>query len=251
MKRFRCLTIVFLSAAMLLVGTAFAYADEYALDYTVTYDGKTLHANYDQEAFDKIADSIEPGDSITYTATYENKSGKMTDWFMKAAVLKTLENDTAVGGGYFGTLKNSNPDSTAPSVLFDNTSAGGGNDSDTAAKAGLTQLTSSTEEYFSIGRLKANQKGTATLSIRFDGESENNDYKSTAGQLMMQFAVVEIASDKTIVPNDKDSSTSSSNTRTGDDMNLILTIAVMTAALLLAVLAFISFMRDRKKGEQA
>ena len=42
-----------------------------------------------------------------------------------------------------------------------------------------------------------------------------------------------------------------SSTKTGDNFNPLLAIAALTAALLAALLAILSYFRDRKDGEEA
>ena len=240
MKRVRLLTTLCLIAAMAFAMTSVSYADEYTVSYSCAYDGADITTNFDQAAYDSLVSELEPGDSIQYIATYFNHSDKKTRWFLKTDVLKSLEEGTADGGGYLGSLKNSNQDASAPEVLFDNTLAGG---DEAATEGGMKELTNATEEYFSIGTLKAGQKGTVTMNVRFDGETENNDYEDTAGKLFMQFAVEDTS--------DGNRTVQENQTKTGDSSSIALMVAVMIAALLAAVLAILSYRKDRKGGDQA
>ena len=244
MKTLKYFTLFLLTAVMAFAVTSVSYADEYSVNYSCSYNGTEITTNFNQDEFDKIVGALEPGDSIKYVATYSNNSNSETDWYLRASVLKTLENGTAEGSGYIGSLTNASPDSSAPEILFNNTQAGG---TTSVPIEGLKQLTVATGEFFSTGKLKAGEKGVITMTVRFDGESENNDYEKTAGKLLLQFAVEDsnhdVAAQKTPA--------ASSKTKTGDSANLLLAIALMTAALLAILLAIINYRRDRKAGDQA
>ena len=111
---------------------------------------------------------------------------------------------------------------------------------------GLHQATNATKEWFYIQKLNKGQKAYTELYVKFDGESEVNDYMDTYGKLMVAYAV---ELDKAGTGDSKKAATSS--TRTGDPMNLLMTVLAMTLSLLLAVLLIMSLRRDRKDGEQA
>ena len=81
------------------------------------------------------------------------------------------------------------------------------------------------------------QAGYTELYVKFDGETEVNDYMDTAGKLLLAYAV---ELDKTPPPGNK--------VKTGDDSNLLLYLAVMTAALLMLILTILSFMKDRREA---
>ena len=90
-----------------------------------------------------------------------------------------------------------------------------------------------------------NQSGKTILHVTFDGESEVNDYMDTQGALMVKYAVEKKA------PGSK-TKIIYSHTKTGDPMNLLLIIALMSAALLIAILAILSWKRERREeGDEA
>ena len=244
MKTLKYFTLFLLTAAMALAMTSICYANEYSVDYSCSYNGSEITTDLDQDEFDKILGALEPGDSIKYTATYSNDSDKDTYWYLKTSVLESLENGTAEGSGYIGSLTNKNPDKNAPGVLFDNIQVGG---SSNVPIEGLKQLTTATGDYFCIGELKAGESGVVTMSVQFDGESENNAYEDTAGKLLLQFAVED--SNQEVTP--QKTPAASTKTKTGDSVNLLLMIALMTAALLAILLTIINYRRDRKAGDQA
>ena len=109
---------------------------------------------------------------------------------------------------------------------------------------GLHQATNATEEWFFIQKLKQGQKAYTELYVKFDGESEVNDYMDTYGKLEVAYAV---ELDKA----GKHKKTTSSSTRTGDTTNLLWPMLLMTAALLTAILTLLSRRKDRKEGDEA
>ena len=87
------------------------------------------------------------------------------------------------------------------------------------------------------------QKAYTELYVKFDGETEVNDYMDTYGKLKVAYAVELENAGKT-------TNKVSGATSTGDDSNLLMLIAIMTLAALLALLTIMSWLRDRKEGEQ-
>ena len=99
-------------------------------------------------------------------------------------------------------------------------------------------------DYFFIQELKPYQSGQTVLHVSFEGESEVNDYMDTEGALMVKYAVEKKAKGekKTIY----------SHTKTGDNMDLLKLLALMSAAVLVAILAILSWRRDRREdGDEA
>ena len=76
--------------------------------------------------------------------------------------------------------------------------------------------------------------------MKFDGETEVNDYMDTAGELLLAYAV---ELDNT-TPAEKEKH---KKVKTGDESNLLLYIAMMTAALLMLILTILSYMKDSRE----
>jgi len=223
-----------------------AFAVNYPLDDgTCSFDGESLNASFDDGSLvDRIA-GLEPGDSLEYTVTYSNDSDVTVDYYMLAKTLQTLEEskDVAENGGYRFVLKDTGPN--GETVLFDNSKVGG--DTIIANLEGLQQATNATQEYFHINQLKPGQQAKTYLRVEFEEETQANDYMDTIGDLRVAYAV-ELAPKQ---GNPPDKKIYEHNPRTGDTTSLLKYILMMTAAVLVGLLAFISWRKDRKEGEKA
>ena len=167
-------------------------------------------------------------------------------------VLETLEknNNQAENGGYTYLLKNVGYDGTE-TILFNNDKTVGGTNSNEKGYTipeGLKQATNATGEFFFIQTLAAGESGKTILHVSFDGESEVNDYMDTQGALMVQYAVEPV---QKITKTEKKNKVKTvySHAKTGDPMSLLKVILIMSAALLVAILAIFSWRRDRRKKE--
>lgn len=216
------------------------------------YDGQEITSDFDSSGADVTQSHLEPGDEVDYVVTYTNKSNETTEWYMVNEVLDTLEKNSnqAENGGYTYLLQNVGPDGTK-TTLFDNEkTVGGKNDNEEKGydlPEGLKQATNATGEYFFIQELKPNQSAKTILHVSFDGESEVNDYMDTEGALMVKYAV-----EKKTTGTNKKVKTIYSHTKTGDTMDLLKFIALMSAALLVAILAILSWRKDRREdGDEA
>lgn len=241
----RILTLL-ISAAMVILMSAPAFANNNVLESgTCKYNGTTLKANFSSgDLVTRIA-SLEPGDSLEYTVTYSNDSNDTVDYYMLADTLQTLEDSKSVAenGGYRFVLRDSGPQ--GETVLFDNSKVGG-DKLKTVKLEGLHQATNATQKYFHIHRLKPGEKGTTYLRVEFDEETEANDYMDTAGALRIGYAVEKVSSGK-----GSQNPAVESHPRTGDTFDLLKYIVIMTLALLVGILAFISWRKDRKDGDEA
>ena len=187
---------------------------------------------------------------MTIQVTYANDSDVTTHWYMENEVLQTLEDsgEAAENGGYTYRLTNKGPSGTTD--IFSNEESSnegtvGGTDSSVDGREGLEQATNATEEWFFIETLEPGQSGTTELYIGLEGESEVNDYMGTMGELRIAYAV-ETVEDETIVKH-----IPGKRVNTGDSTNLILSIAAFLGAILLLILAVLSYRKDRKDGEEA
>lgn len=246
MKHRNRICILLTCAALMLFMAVPAFAVNYPLnDGTCVFDGDSLNANYDDGTLvDRIA-GLEPGDSLEYTVTYSNDSDVTVDYYMLAKTLQTLEQskDVAENGGYRFVLKDIGPN--GETVLFDNSKVGG--DTVIANLKGLQQATNATQEYFHINQLKPGQSAKTYLRVEFEEETQANDYMDTIGDLRIAYAV-ELPPTKGDVPDKK---TYENHPKTGDTTDILKYILMMTAAVLVGLLAFISWRKDRKEDEKA
>ena len=247
MKHRNKILILLTCAALMLFMAVPAFAVNYKLDDgTCEFDGDSLNANFDNGTLvDRIA-GLEPGDSLEYTVTYSNDADVTVDYYMLAKTLQTLEEskDVAENGGYRFVLKDIGPN--GETVLFDNSKVGG--DTIIANLEGLQQATNATQEYFHINQLKPGQSAKTYLRVEFEEETQANDYMDTIGDLRIAYAVELTPKKGGDVPKKK---VYEHNPKTGDTSDFLKYILMMTAAVLVGLLAFISWRKDRKEDKKA
>ena len=235
--------ITLLAVAALMVGmTVTASANEYHYDdATCVFNGTDMKISYPSGNLQEVISHMEPGDSVDLLVTYKNNSEYKTEWYMKNEVLETLEDnkDVAENGGYTYVLQNISPNKTR-TTLFDNSEVGG--EAKVADLEGLKQATNATDKYFFIQTLKPHESGQTHVKVVFDGETEVNDYMDTKGALNLAYAVE--------IPGDN-GTTHESNPKTGDSFDIMKYVLLMTAALIIGIIAVIGWRRERKDGEQA
>lgn len=215
-----------------------------AVNGNVTFNGKKMVSDFRS---DKIAASVadmQPGDSAEFTVTFKNAADFTTDWYMLNDVIDTLEelNGESTGGkdpqngAYTYTLSYTSQGEGMPEVIFSNDSVGGDTPSNVPLK-GLHQATSATSKYFFLTTLKPGQSGKVSLSVKLDGETDNNSYMDTDAKVKLSFAV-----EKTGTGGTPDTP------KTGDVFNFLPLIMLIAAAVLLAIV-FVKYRKDDKEGE--
>lgn len=177
-------------AALLFFGNgATVRAEDYeGGDWKVEFTGEEMVNNFSSEDISDAVYSLLPGDSVTISMNLENKSSRTTEWYMTNRVLSSLEDhsDQARGGAYVYRLSYTGQ-SGEEIVFFDSSTIGG--DRDSAAGEGLHEAVENMDEYFGLDTLAPGGKGTVTLSVALDGESQGNTYQNTLADLSMSFAV--------------------------------------------------------------
>ena len=209
---------------------------------TYTFDGNTITDSGGQDI--TIEELLEPGDDVTINYTYTNDSDDTTYWYMENTILKTLE-EKADTGGY--TYKLTDGDN----VIFDSDTIGGDGETSSGVNEGLLGVNDAItgdadEAWFFIRELGAHQTGHSTLYVALDGESQANSYEGTTGKLQVNYAVEKQAPGEDVIINNP-----GTTTKTGDAFNPLFALAALTAAILAALLAILSYFRDRKDGEEA
>ena len=109
MKRTKLFTLL-LTLTMVLAMSQMVFADDYtAKGGTYTYNGTDIERTEGQ-AISEAVSQLEPGDTVKITLTYKNDTSDTTEWYMENTVLKTLEEEAGMDGGYTYVLSNIGPD---------------------------------------------------------------------------------------------------------------------------------------------
>ena len=242
MKKMSKITTLLLTLITVLMMSQAAFAESTPVNGgTYTYNGSAITTSGVTNMAATLS-GLEPGDSITITQTYVNSSDNETEWYIRNEILDTLETSKSMNGGYSYKLV------SGGQTLFDS-EAVGGNGSE-SGKSGLLQINDAVtgenagEKWIHIDTLKAGAKGTTTLTVALDGESQTNVYQNTNGKLDIQYAVENKEKEGETIYKTK-------SVDTGDTTSLVMPIAVFAAAVVLLVLAVLSYRKDRKDGEEA
>ena len=243
MKKMSKITTLLLTLITVLMMSQAAFAESTPVNGgTYTFNGSKISTS-NVTSLTATLQGLEPGDSITITQTYVNDSDNQTEWYIRNEILDTLESTKDMNGGYTYKLV------SGGQTLFDS-EAVGGRDSE-SDEMGLKQLNDAItgenagEKWIHIDTLKSGAKGTTTLTVALDGESQANVYQATNGTLDIQYAVEDTAKEGEPIYKTKKA------VDTGDTTSLILPIAAFLAAAALLVLAIMSYRKDRKDGEEA
>ncbi|MBR3376768.1 MAG: hypothetical protein IKG44_03700 [Mogibacterium sp.] len=245
MKRNRSIYTLILTLAMsfvMVMGmTLSVSAESDVVTGSCYFDGSNIVCDFDSNVVAETVKGLEPGDDVTFTVEYTNEYKGKTHWYMRNETIETLEQsyDKAENGGYTYTLTNVAPDGSRE-VLFDNSTVGGeytlGSHKAKTSRGtdntgeGLHQATNASDDWFFVQTLKKGQSGRTELYVKFDGETEVNNYMDTNGSLLLAYAV------------EKDTG----RIKTGDETNVLKYIAVMLAAFLMLILTILSYRKDRK-----
>ena len=236
--------IAFLMAMTIVLAAPYAaFAEEYSVDDAAcSFDGSEISSNFESSDLATYLSHLEPGDKLDYQVTYTNNSGKTTEWYMLNDVLETLEEskDAAENGGYTYVLKNIGPDGTE-TTYFDNSEVGG--ETKTGGLEGLHQATNATRDYFFIQQLAPGQSGKTSLHVELDGETQVNDYWDTKGVVRLAYAVEIVEPGQRVIQDGA--------TRTGDPLDLMEGLLVMSLAFMIGLVALLSRRKDRKDGDEA
>ena len=244
MKRMRRFAVLLLALATILVTSQAVLAETQNVDGgEFVFNGSSI-TNADGYTADP-GTRLEPGDTLTITYTYTNKDKESdkTEWYLSNRILETLEEGAAAGGGYSYTLVNHGKD-TGDVTLFSSDAVGG---QDKSIDEGLLQVNDAItgdgdEKFFHIDTLSYGESGTTQIIVKLEGESQPNSYFDKIGELGVAYAVEKIA---------PEGETIYKYVKTGDDNNLLLSAAIFLGAVILLILAILSFRKDRKDGEEA
>ena len=242
MKKINRFTTLLLTLMTVLMMSQAAFAESYD-GGTFSYDGSRINNSKAAATFDEEIANLQPGDEMTFTFTYKNDSDESTEWYLENKVVKTLEEQDAVNGGYTYELVNDGKEKGHVEIFRSKAVAGYEDANQDKADKGLTSATNATEDWLYIDTLKPGQSGKTTLKVALDGESQPNSYENRNGQLRIAYAVEETAVGEDVIKRRV--------VDTGDETNLFIPVAAFVGAMILLILAILSYRRDRKDGEEA
>lgn len=239
MRMRKAIIVMTLALGLLLGLPAFACAESTTVNGHCYFNGDDIVGDFNSNTIADKVRGLEPGDDVTFKVEFKNSYDETTNWYMRNEVIKTLEQsfDRTENGGYTYRLTHITPEGERQDI-FDNSEVGG--EAKPGGMEGLFQATNATDEWFFIQKLAQGQKAYTELYVKFDGETEVNDYMDTYGQLGVEYAV---ELDK--------AGAKKHTTRTGDDANLLWPIIMLIGAALLGTLTLLSWRKDRKEGSKA
>lgn len=232
-KKILCLAMM----VIMVVGTTMtANAEDFkgSQDWLADFTGEKIESNFTSAAISDEILQILPGDTITLEVSIQNSFEDETDWYMTNEVLETLEEskDAAEGGAYTYILNYHGADGTVKELYNSDTVGGEGNVGEDLE--GLHQATDSLEDYFFLERLDKGEKGTVSLFVKLDGETQGNDYQDTLARLQMNFAVEKVAGPIVV--------------QTGDATNMMMYAGMAFVAGV--ALFFVAFLNSRRNREE-
>lgn len=226
-------------------------------EVSLTSDNK-MKSNFETSEINDTVSGLQPGDTITFTIALANNNAKAADWYMSNKVRSAMEEN---GGGAYSYDLVYRDENGQETVLFSNDRLGGEGET----TQGLQSATAGLEEYFYLDTLKTGQKGTVSLKIGLDGESQGNAYQTGWADMQMQFAV-ELTDNNGGGSGSSGGSGSGSSgsggsgsgngsgstqaqiVKTGDEANAVIWILGMGASgLLFLLLGFYTLSRNRKE----
>ena len=245
-KLFRSLLLVGLVASLAVPARADTLYGGSGWKVTFTEDSK-MESNFKTADLDRAVYSMQPGDEMILSLALENGNKTATDWYMKNEVLSSLEEGSVGRGGAYTYVLTYAAQDGGETVLFSSDTVGGDS---TEGGEGLHEATGALEEYFYLDTLKTGQKGTVTLKVGLDGETQGNDYQNTLADLQMNFAV-ELNPSGT-APSTPGGRGVGTVVKTGDDTALTpLILAATVSGILLLVLCVYGRKRQRNAEQEA
>ena len=242
MKKMSKITTLLLALMTVLMMCQAAFAESYD-GGTFSYNGSSISNSKAAATIDQAISNLEPGDSMTFTFTYKNDSDVSTEWYLENQVVKTLEEQGGVNGGYTYELVNNGKKEGRVVIFSSKAVAGQSSENPDKTDQGLKSATNATGDWLYIDTLAAGQSGSTTLTVALDGESQANSYQNTNGQLRIAYGVEDTAVGEDIIKH--------KGVNTGDTTNLIVPVAAFIGAMILLILAILSYRKDRKDGEEA
>ena len=232
-------------------------ARDIPVEWTVTFtSGGNMSSTFKSGEINQKVSEMQPGDRTKFEVTLKNEYGEATDWYMKNAVLSSLEESVknASGGAYTYVLSYTDP-SNQTKELFNSDTVGGTKEQAESAD-GLKEATVGREDWSYLYKLGTGASGKVQLDVALDGVTQGNNYQDTVADIMLEFGVEvmspapspSVTPAPTIIPS---TNTGKVGTlvKTGDDSRPLLYIILAgIAGVVLLVLAIFG-LRSRKRIE--
>lgn len=174
----------------IMLNTSIALAATQSTGWNVIYDGGKFVSDYDISK--STITSAMPGDTISYEVNYKNASGTTSDFYISTDVINSLEEksigggqSSASGGAYSYKLSYKIGDSET--VIHDSETVGGDYDTIIGLNQAVGNLEYGKVPYFNVGRLSNGQSGTIIITVKLDGNSQDNGYMEKLATLDVKF----------------------------------------------------------------
>ena len=221
--------------------------DGWSATYTAGGKMTETYPDNNKNVFADTVAHLQPGDDMTFTVKAIHSNGTAADWYVSNDIIKSLEEqgDDAEGSNYSYEISWKGPKQSR--VLYSSERVGG-----TDSDEGLGEATNALEDYIFLERMSKGQRGTVTIKVALDGETEGNAYFDTLAQLKVRFAVEPVTSNSKKNNNSKPSTSNNSRTivRTGDETRLFpLYMAMVVSGVLLMALVVQTMREQRRERE--
>lgn len=228
-----------LAAGLGLAGTAAAWAAP--TGWTVTFTGDKMESDGTADVLAQVK-RLQPGDAVEFDIDLHNAYDGSADWYMKTAVLRTMEELADNGGGsYSYRLAYTNPAGEEKLIYTNDTVSGDSGKNDTN---GLFDATDATQEWFFLDTLPADARARVVLAVSLDPESHGNSYFDTEAALELSFAAEPTAqptaenkkpADETPAPKDETDAKNETPAKDEQPTGLLARLAQTGDAVMLAV----------------
>jgi len=191
-KNFNIVLALAVATAGLLTNSFISSAATQTTGWDVEYDGKGFTSNYDVDK--STITSVMPGDTVQFEVNYTNKSGGGADFYLSTDVISSLEEKNAdgsqanIGGGAYSYQISYKLNGTE-TVLYDSETVGGDNTEVVGLKQVEGALNKNENTFMSVGSLANQATGTVVITIKLDGNSQDNAYMQKLAELDVKFGV--------------------------------------------------------------
>lgn len=241
--------IAFLLSLILLLAIPMAASADYVpptkSSFSVWFStANKVESDFKSSDIAATISGLQPGDYTDIAITVRNLSGKTVDWYMKNIIKESLETNSAVArnGGYSYVLTYTTSGGIVREFYNSEKVGGGGQEGESGtsqtAPEGLMEIKESLQDYMYLEQMATGRSGVLRLHVELDGESQDNAYQNTVGELQFQFAC-EIVPTRTIV-------------KTGDEGTELkpIYIGMAAAGVLVLGLAIDGAVQNKKKRGQ-
>lgn len=246
-KRILIALAVALLAGMVSPAGAYAKHLKGGSKWTATYTKRgRMTDNYSEKEFIDQVSHLQPGDDITFTVKAVHENDTEADWYIANDVIQSLEDSvaSAEGSNYEYVLTWKGPKQSR--TLYDSEHVGG-DVQNAGDPEGLNEATDALDEFIFLEQMKKGDKGTITLKVTLDGETEGNAYFDSLAQVKIRFGVEPITpervrrerptNDRIIV-------------RTGDETRLFPFYVAMALSGIALMGLVVWSIRDRRKDRE-